>query len=267
MSTKRLVKSAINRLGFDIKKLPKTEKSAMPAKFGSDIELYETALGKFYLPVNAPDDIVINSIKDGNVFEPEVVEAAGRFIKKGSVVLDVGANFGQMSVLFSRMTGDLGIVYAFEADDFVFEILKKNIEANNCKNIIPVFGAVYNETGKEFFFPKQDFKRFSAYGSYGIDPNADTGRIVKSLKIDDFEFCKPVSFMKVDVQGSDLFSMEGARQTIEQYKMPILFEFEQQFQKEFSTSFQDYVDFVASIDYEFSETILAVNYLINPKRG
>ncbi len=267
MSMKKTVKSIINQFGFDLHKIPK-EKSFEKVKSSStddEINLYKTDLGDFYLPAHAPGDIVINCIKEGKVFEPEVVETARRFIKKGSVVLDVGANFGQMAILFSKMTGEDGIVYAFEADDFVFEILKKNIEANRCENIIPVFGAVYNQSGKELFFPKQDFKRFASFGSYGIDPNASGGRKVNSLMIDDFDFAEPVSFMKVDIQGSDLFAMEGAKQTIEKHKMPILFEFEQQFQEEFGTSFQSYVDFVSSIDYKFAETIINVNYLINTK--
>jgi FkbM family methyltransferase len=264
MKTKKLIKSAINQLGFDLTKLPK-ENLVKPLKTEGEIGFYETALGDFYLPVNAPEDIVINCIKAGKIFEPEVVETAKRYIKKGSVVLDVGANFGQMSILFSQLVGEDGIVYAFEADDYVFEILKKNIEANKCKNIIPVFGAVYNQSGNEFFFPKQDFQRFAAYGSYGIDLNAESGRIVKSLMIDDYDFANPVSFMKIDIQGSDLFAMQGAKSTIEKHKMPILFEFEQQFQEEFGTSFQDYVEFVNSINYKFSETVIAVNYLISPK--
>lgn len=268
MNIKQPIRKIINKCGFEISRLHKSEsvtKDMTPAKIQDNIVLFETALGSFYLPTDAPDDVVINSIKEGKVFEPEIVETAKRFIKKDSIVLDVGANFGQMSILFSKITGENGLVYAFEADDFVFELLKRNIEVNNCKNIVPVFGAVYKESGKEFFFPKQDFKRFSSFGSYGIDPNATEGRQVTSLMIDDFDFTKPVSFMKVDVQGSDLFAMQGAKSTIEKHKMSILFEFEQQFQEEFATTFQDYVDFVSSVDYKFAETVMSVNYLINPK--
>ena len=265
MNIKGLIRSTVNRLGFNLSKLPEKIPSVLPSKTEGGIGFYQTSHGNYFLPLNVSNDIVINCIKAGLIFEPEVVETAKRFIKKGTTVLDVGSNFGQMAIAFSKMVGENGVVYAFEADDFVFELLKKNIEANGCKNIIPVFGAVYSESGEEFFFPKQDFKRFDAYGSYGIDLTAKSGRIVKSLMIDDLEFEKPVSFMKVDAQGSDLFAMQGARHTIEKHKMPILFEFEQQFQKEFETSFQDYVEFVNSVDYKFIETILAVNYLIDPK--
>lgn len=70
--------------------------------------------------------------------------------------------------------------------------------------------------------------------------------------------------MKVDVQGSDLFAMEGAKETIRKHKMPILFEFEQQFQQDFNTNFNMYVDFVKSINYKFAETIMGINFLIIP---
>lgn len=262
---KQLVKSIGNKFGFEINRKRNENQSVAPTRVEDGLGFYETPLGSFYLPLDVLEDIVINHIREGKIFEPEVLDSAKRFIKKGTTVLDVGSNFGQMAVLFSKMVGEDGIVYAFEADDFIFEVLKKNIEANDCKNVIPVFGAVHNISGKEFFFPKQDFKRFGSYGSYGIDINADDGRIVKSIKIDDLEYSKPVSFMKVDVQGSDLFALQGAMQTIQKHRMPILFEFEQQFQEEFKTSFQDYIDFVTSVNYKFIETVINVNYLIKPE--
>lgn len=261
---KQILKGIANKLGFEVTRVPRANRVVSSAS-SDELEYYETPLGKFYLPSNAPDDVIVNCIKSGRIFEPEVVETARKFITKGSIALDVGANFGQMSMLFSEMVGDDGIVYSYEADDFVFEILKKNFEANRCKNIEPIFGAVFNESGKDLFFPKQDFRRFPAYGSYGIDPNACTGRTVSSVMIDDIVFAKPISFMKVDVQGSDLFAMQGAVKTIRQHRMPILFEFEQQFQDEFGTSFKDYVEFVDSIDYEFAEVVYQINYLVTPK--
>lgn len=261
---KRILKSLANRFGFEVARISRADRGFIADSHG-DLDYYKTPNGNFYIPRDAPNDLIINCIKSGKIFEPEIVEAARKIIKPGSAVLDVGANFGQMSLLFSEMAGEDGVVYAFEADDFVFDILKKNIEANDRKNIEPLFGAVFDESGKDLFFPKQDFERFDAYGSYGIDPNAHTGRKVPSIAIDDLVFEKPISFMKVDVQGSDLFAMQGAARTIGKHRMPILFEFEQQFQDEFGTSFRDYVEFVDSIGYEFVEVINQINYLVEPK--
>lgn len=117
---------------------------------------------------------------------------------------------------------------------------------------------------KKLIFPEPDFKRFDSYGSYGVDPTASQGREIMSLTIDSLKIDLPISFMKVDIQGSDLFAMQGARETILKNKMAILFEFEEQFQSEFKTSFNDYAEFVRSINYRFEKISMGINYLIVP---
>ena len=164
---------------------------------------YRTLTGDYFLPTDAGDDMIANTIISNQIFDEPIYDAAKRYIQKGTTVLDIGSNFGQMAVLFSKLTGDLGVVHAFEADDFVFSILTKNV-AKNTTNIITHFCAVHNCSGQTLYFPVQDFKRFGSYGSYGIDYVNGKGRPVKSLMIDDIEFEKPVSFMKIDIQGGDL---------------------------------------------------------------
>jgi FkbM family methyltransferase len=201
------------------------------------------------------------------VFEPEVVAEARRHIRPGTAVLDVGANFGQMAVLFARLVGEQGTVHAFEADPFVCELLRRNVAENACRNVIVHEGAVWNQANRTLIFPEPDFQRFGSYGSYGIDPRAQEGRNVRSLTIDSLEIEQSVSFMKVDVQGSDLFALQGAEDTIRRNQMPVLFEFETQFQAEFGTSFNDYTAFIAHIGYEVTGVVLGINYLISPRRS
>jgi len=229
------------------------------------LEYFETPIGNYILPNNAPRDIVINSMKFGKIFEPEVIDVAQQYIKNGTVVLDVGANFGQMSMMFSKFVGSEGAVYAFEADDYIYDILKLNIAANNIKNINPICKAVYNKNGNVMLYPVQDFKKYDSYGSYGLDPNANEGRKVETITIDSLNIQEPISFMKVDVQGSDLFVLEGAIETIKRHKMPILFEYEEQFNEQFNTKWKNYSDFIESVSYRSEKTIYNINYLIVPK--
>jgi len=234
-------------------------------KIDDTLNLYETRTGKYFLPSHTPDDAVIQTIINNQVFENEIVECAKRYIKKNTIVLDVGANFGQMSILFSELVKPNGKVYSFDADDFIFEIFKKNIEINNCKNITPIFGAVYNKNNETLYFPKQDFVKFKSYGSYGIDQRATEGRSVQSITIDSLNIQDEISFMKIDIQGADLQAMQGCIKTIKKNKMPILFEFEYLLQDDFKLDFQEYVDFVASIDYRFERIIYGHNFLILPQ--
>lgn len=266
---KKIIKKIVNSIGYNIIRYKKALPEAAPVQKKSiktdRLKLHETVTGKYYLPEDAIEDCVANTIINNQIFDKEIVECASLFIKPGTVVLDVGANFGQMSILFSKMTGEGGKVFSFDANDFIFEILKKNIRVNDRKNIEAVFGAVHNTPNQILIFPEQDFKRFGTYGSYGIDySQKKEGRKVPTITIDDLNLTGEISFMKVDVQGGDLYAMQGAAKTIAKHKMPILFEFEYSFQDDMHLDFQEYVDFVKSIDYKFARVINGQNYLILP---
>jgi FkbM family methyltransferase len=261
---KVFLRKIINGLGYDIVKYSTGSEKYRIKSDATGLSLYNTPTGKYYLPAGIKKDVVANTIKNGGYFEQEIIDVAKMYIKEGTTVLDVGANFGQMSIVFSKLAGSAGKVYSFEAEPTINEILKKNIAVNNCSNVEIISGAVYNENGKKIVFPEPDFKRFDSYGSYGVDPNAHSGRTVETLMIDSLDIKTPVSFMKVDIQGSDLFALQGAVKTIQYHQMPVLFEFEEQFQQEFKTSFNDYAEFVRSVNYRFASVTNGINFLILP---
>jgi FkbM family methyltransferase len=260
---KEKIRNVIRSLGFDIVRYKHViQKKSIRT---SNLTLYDTKTGKYYLPADAKADIVANTIINNGIFEEEVVEIAKKYIKTNTTVLDLGANFGQMSILFSNMVGDNGKVYSFDADDFIFEILKKNIIENGKEAVVrPIFGAVHNKDGEVLYFPVQDFEVFSSYGSYGIDYTTTKGREIKTLTIDSLNIESPISFMKIDIQGGDLQAMQGAVKTIEKNRMPILFEYEYHFEDKFNMKFQHYVDFVRSINYKFEKVLNGHNFLILP---
>ena len=258
---KKVVLKLLRQSGYDLIKLPNRKK----VKRSTELTFHKTKSGNYYLPSDAPEDLIANAIKSNSIFDEEIYSIASKFIKEGTVVLDVGSNFGQMAVLFSNLTGDSGKVYAFDADDFVFSVLQKNIEANNKKNILASFGAVHNVENETLYFPEQDFVRFQSYGSYGIDYKNRKGRPVKSITIDSLNINEPVSFMKVDVQGGDLLALKGAKNTILKHRMAIIFEYEYLFEDELNLCFQDYIDFVNEIGYKFVKVINGQNYLILPR--
>ena len=174
-----------------------------------------------------------------------------------------------MAVAFSRMVGPGGAVHAFEADEFVFDLLQRNLKENNCDNVVPHFGAVWKDDGLLLYYPEPDFERFGSYGSYGIDMKAESGRQVRSFTVDSLNIEEPISLIKVDIQGSDLFAMMGARQTILRHQPAIIFEYEDQFQSEFGTSLEAYMNFVRDIGYvvlgEVGEIAYVRNFIVVPK--
>jgi FkbM family methyltransferase len=142
-----------------------------------------------------------------------------------------------MTILFSHLAGQDGMVFSFEAQKYCFAILQKNIRANYRENVRAIYGAVLDGSREEVSFVEPGLNSLSSYGSYPLKLKVDESRdhLVKTLTIDELQIDRPISFVKVDVQGSDLFVLRGGRETILQHQMPILSEYEGQFQKEFGT--------------------------------
>jgi hypothetical protein len=63
-------------------------------------------------------------------FEPVTVAACRRLIRRGDVILDIGANIGALCLPMASMTGEAGKVYAFEPTDFAFGKLAANLALN-----------------------------------------------------------------------------------------------------------------------------------------
>ena len=88
------------------------------------LKLYKTTTGKYYLPYFAKYDMIKNSIINNDIFDRKVYEVGKKFIKANTIVLDIGSNYGQLSNLYSLSNTNVR-VYSFEADPYIFKILKK----------------------------------------------------------------------------------------------------------------------------------------------
>jgi len=230
------------------------------ADTATSLQCYKTPVGTYFLPSDAVDDVICMHMRAGRIFDLDVVEEAFKHLKPGTTVLDVGANFGQMSVIFSAAVGKTGSVISFEAQEFVYQVLLKNLQENRSSNVRAIYAAVMEDSVGHVRFPKPDLSTMPSYGSFGVDPAAEAGLEVKKLCIDDLLIETPISFMKIDVQGADLAVMRGARRTIERHKMPIIFEYEAAYDKKFSVEFSQYERFIKDINYRVDHVIGDRNY-------
>ena len=112
---KKFIRSLFNSFGLEISKIKEPQKS----KKTKYLTLHQAATGNYYLPTDAYEDPISNTIINNGIFEKEVIELVSNYIKPGTAVLYLGANFGQMSILFSPMVGEAGKVRSFEADAWI----------------------------------------------------------------------------------------------------------------------------------------------------
>ncbi|HNW43896.1 MAG TPA: FkbM family methyltransferase [Elusimicrobiales bacterium] len=133
-------------------------------------------------------------------------------VKPGMTVLEIGANIGFFTLLFSRLAGDAGRVTAFEPDPGNFRLLQKNIAANGRKNITCVQKAVAARTGPGRLFISEE-----NYGDHRIfDAEEGRGSLeIETTAIDDLPGpAGAVDFIKMDIQGAEYSALLGMEATI-----------------------------------------------------
>lgn len=171
-----------------------------------------------------PEDIVCSEIYEGYYEFSERV-LLGKLIKKNMVVIDVGANVGLFTVVFSALIGMNGIVYAFEPERVNYERLKRNIAYSRAYNAIAIKSAVSNEEG-EYLLSVTDEKH-KAWCSLGI-PSAQTHgevELVPALTLDGFcdeKSLTKVDLIKIDVEGWEMKVVEGAQRMLRSSDSPML---------------------------------------------
>jgi FkbM family methyltransferase len=111
-------------------------------------------------------------------------------------IIDCGSNIG-MSVLNFKTQYPKAKVIAFEPDSNNFELLKKNIETNQLKNVELRQAAVWTQTGKISF-------EASATEASHISEREESGKQVDSQRLADLlSSVSEVHFMKIDIEGAE----------------------------------------------------------------
>jgi len=142
------------------------------------------------------------------LFDPLKLNYTKKLIKPNSVVLDIGAHTGNMSVAYSQFANK---VISFEPNPATFDVLNQNSKLN--KNIIPYNVGCSTEDGEvEFHYSDVGFN------NGGLATTLDNGvgvtghnvpievycvnvdNFIKELHPDDYN---NISFIKIDCEGHD----------------------------------------------------------------
>ncbi len=142
------------------------------------------------------------------VYEPFETRLVQQEIKPGSVVVDIGANIGYYTLIFARLVGEKGKVFAFEPDPTNFELLKTNIEANGYQNVVLEQKAVSNTTGKLKLYVSEE-----SAGDHRIYDSGDARQYIEieAVTLDDYFGKQDISIdcIKMDIQGAEWAALVG----------------------------------------------------------
>lgn len=173
-----------------------------------ELEKNVFAFGKYLLPVNHFDSGVLYKDYGLNSFKT---------LDKDKSIIDVGASVGDSALLFSDYTTEK--VYSFEPTATMYNFLKKALELNNIKNVVPIQQGLSNCEG--------EMEIYSAGARSSItDFNYSDSELekIQLTTLDKFveENNLNVGLIKVDIEGAEQLFLEGAKNTIQNQKPALI---------------------------------------------
>lgn len=131
-----------------------------------------------------------------------------------SIYVDCGAYDGDTVLLFHKNAKDgYKKIIALEPDPSIQNSLKELIKTNNIKNIEVLNEGAFNEKGIV------SFVQSGVYSNISNLENKITETISISVDtIDNIVQNQPVDIIKMDIEGSEYFALQGAKNTITKYK-------------------------------------------------
>jgi FkbM family methyltransferase len=158
-----------------------------------------------------PDDVYWG-IYYGLGYEPEVTNILSNLVKPDDVVLDIGTNFGWYTTLFAQVAGVHGKIHSFEPSPTTYEKLQKNIELNNCQDLVIANRCAMSDregTTQINVFTKRSHACASLSTLGETEYTAfDTPLTTLNLYLKNHAIDR-VNFLKIDVEGSELAVLQG----------------------------------------------------------
>ena len=133
-----------------------------------------------------------------------------KFIKKGDLIVDIGANSGAVTVPMSLAAGKEGVTLGFDPNPYVFKILATNASLNKEKTNIVAVPCAIAATESEYYYTSSE----ASFANGGISETNDNrhGKFVypeqiKGVNLHEYiqenYAGKQVTFVKVDAEGYD----------------------------------------------------------------
>ncbi|MDR3151420.1 MAG: FkbM family methyltransferase [Holosporaceae bacterium] len=163
------------------------------------------------------------------VYDPNSLVVVNALLKDGDVFIDAGASMGYFSLLMANAVGETGHVYALEPSKRDYKRLESNIELNGLSGTVSHYPyALADLKGSATLLVAGEERNAlntlgSEFGVKGVEKTRS--ETVDTVTLDGFieeEEISKVDVLKLDVEGSELKALEGARKTITKHKPAIM---------------------------------------------
>lgn len=238
----------------------------------TSVSLTEFNVDKNYIFLT--NDAIGNTIIRDGSWEKHITELLTGYLKPDHNCLDIGANFGYHTVTMGLLTKEKGKVFAFEPMQLFFNQIKANLYLNGLTNVKIFKNAVGNKE-ENIFISEPNINPNHPIINHGITSITKHGTIgnkqdiVKMLTIDTISLELPkINFIKLDVQGCELLTLQGAKNKILKDNPLLVVEIEHPMLAQFGHTPEDLISFIKDeLNYNIYQMVTSypVDHLCVPK--
>lgn len=174
-----------------------------------------------YLPGTRPTRVRYRNSRNGIArYDALQVELLSTRLKEGDTAIDIGACFGELSILMAAMCGQTGHVVAFEPDPYAREILIKNLKLNPRLKHPLIESYACSDTEGEATLYSRGGNSQSSLARSGVEFSAgDAAEKIRVplVTLDAYlakhNFPEP-RWVKIDTEGAEIRVLKGAKKIL-----------------------------------------------------
>ena len=175
-----------------------------------------------------------------------------RLVHPGSVILDIGANIGQVTLALARIAGPVGCVHAFEPHPLMRDRLIRNIALNNLTNVIVCPDAMGSEPGEATLYGSITSNEGLSALAY-VEGLTETPFPCRVDTVDNYVRRQEIArleFVKIDTEGADFAVLQGAEHTLRSFMPAVYIEVDAGHLARFDASPTDIITILRDLGYE-----------------
>ena len=136
-------------------------------------------------------------------------------VKEGDYVVDIGANVGFHTMLMASLVGESGLVDAIEPAAENIQEISLNLDSNGYKNVRIHQKILGQDLGRNLNYVFTPSDSGTSFVVLGEPPKDSDVRLMKCHTLDDeLAGSGNIKIIKMDVEGSELSILKGAKNTL-----------------------------------------------------
>jgi FkbM family methyltransferase len=197
-------------------------------------------------------DHVQRQIWFNGAYEPVETYLFSQLLQPGMTVLDIGANVGQYTLIASTAVGPSGQVHSFEPVPSTFARLQRHVELNQLANVTLNQAALWFEDAPlKLGLAPESANNLGSY-SVGAAQVQETAVSALGIRLETYALMEKLTrldLVKMDIEGAELFALQGGRALLDRFHPVILMEVNREALGKLNTDPESLWQFVADLGY------------------